>query len=249
MNRPKLIVLFLALCSLLLWLARPAVPAPQNIVIVSLAFSDPAATDQRSVAHRSLGALTKANKVEYASRRGLPLAHFDRVLDSSRPASWSKIPAIQQTLWRDDREWAFWIDADAVFTDNRVDLHYLVDSAYDLIVSSDRGISEINLGVFFMRRTDWSWTFLKTVYDRLDLIDHRHWEQEAVKQTLLSLPETEVAAHVKFVDPVVFNSQNAAWREGQFVFHQPSCYSSYPLETCARQLDRALAAYKKSIVL
>ncbi|KAG2487085.1 hypothetical protein HYH03_014330 [Edaphochlamys debaryana] len=96
---------------------------PFRIAVVSMATghaADPAAAaaqaaaNTRADAFAGLLALTGPNKRAYAARHGYTYVDASGLLDTSRPASWSKIPAVLSVLA--DHDWVFWMDADTLVT-------------------------------------------------------------------------------------------------------------------------------------
>lgn len=83
---------------------------------------------------------------------------------------WQKIAALEKAFNNPslDFDWILWIDSDAVFTNFDQDLSSLVEKfgkGKDLLVpldASNRAI-QINNGVFFIRNSDWSRSFIRTV--------------------------------------------------------------------------------------
>ncbi|EFJ39772.1 hypothetical protein VOLCADRAFT_100552 [Volvox carteri f. nagariensis] len=58
--------------------------------------------------------VTGPNKQLFADLHGYTYVDASDLLDSSRPASWSKIPAVLSVL--DQYDWVFWLDADTLIT-------------------------------------------------------------------------------------------------------------------------------------
>ncbi|PNH02209.1 hypothetical protein TSOC_011826 [Tetrabaena socialis] len=80
----------------------------------------------------------------------------------SRPASWSKIPAVLSVL--ESYDWVFWMDADTLVTNTTAPLEALLPpaggggggvAAPDLILTRDS--TGVNAGVWLMRGRDCAW--------------------------------------------------------------------------------------------
>jgi hypothetical protein len=122
---------------------------------------------------RLAAAALRRNKAAYAATHGYRYCEFGR-LDLGRPLSWSKFPAMKEAL--KFSEWAFWIDADAIFRDLATPLLPLVEtlarpSNAEAVYSGEvRGDPWelhrdrwINTGAFAMKRTPW----VASLLDRL----------------------------------------------------------------------------------
>jgi hypothetical protein len=121
---------------------------------------------------------------EYARLHGYELVVETEVRDATRPVAWSKIPAIREAFQTSDE--VLWIDADALIVDFSRDLRAEVDPKTDLawVVHRDNGYATPNAGVMLMRRSDAMLEFLDAVYEQVDLIDHRWWENGAMIRLL-----------------------------------------------------------------
>ena len=87
-----------------------------------------------------LSALSMHNKVEYATRHGYDFFGETQVANTSRRATWSKIPLLQKYLQIEDGadvgaggtrrnkyDWVFWIDCDSIIMNTDVRLENLLD--------------------------------------------------------------------------------------------------------------------------
>jgi hypothetical protein len=113
-----------------------------------------------------------------------------------------------------------------------------------------QAIDKLNMGVFLLRKTAWSRQLMDVIYAQTHLIKHPQWEQQSAKTVLSSSSLTswqDVREHVAFVNPLIINSINSAWRTGHFIYHMPSCACCFPIKNCIRQLKRALDAYNNSV--
>jgi len=196
---------------------KTALNAPQ-IVLVTL--STPAISN---FARKS-----EANKVNYCRRHGYRYAAFRDVLDSARPAPWSKVLAILEVLRTYQCDWVFWTDADAIITNPEIPVDGIIDSDSDLILSKD--VNGLNNGVFLIRNCAAAISFLEEVYAQTQFIDDPTWEQAAVKHVLRN--GMAPSLRVKFVPQRRFNSYlsglsggycpEAEYQFGDFVLHLPS---------------------------
>ncbi|KAG2423866.1 hypothetical protein HXX76_015024 [Chlamydomonas incerta] len=68
--------------------------------------------------------ITGPNKQQYALLHGYRYVDASDLLDRTRPASWSKIPAVLSVL--DSSDWVFWVDADTLITNMSTPLEQLL---------------------------------------------------------------------------------------------------------------------------
>ncbi|GLC57864.1 hypothetical protein PLESTB_001282600 [Pleodorina starrii] len=82
------------------------------------------ANNFRSAEFAGLLDLTGPNKRLYAELHGYSYIDASDLLDYSRPASWSKIPAVLSVF--DQYDWIFWLDADTLITNLTTPLERLL---------------------------------------------------------------------------------------------------------------------------
>ncbi|MDQ4041721.1 MAG: hypothetical protein M3141_08220 [Actinomycetota bacterium] len=128
--------------------------------------------------------LARPGFVRYADRHGYDLDVRNRLLTDERPPPWSKILLVRELL--ETYDIVFWIDADAVIVDPRLDIATelgsrsfmgLVEHRYD-------DVAVPNTGVLVLRRDALAQEFLQAVWESADLVDHRWWENAAVMRQL-----------------------------------------------------------------
>ncbi len=153
---------------------------PLKIAIVSLAIGRRFQTEWD---------FSAANKRNYCSIHGYDfLYHKEVPEDFSRPASWYKLLLVEAALASYD--YVLWMDADAVFTRFDVSLENIFSSEiraqHDFVFQRDW--NHINMGVFFVKSTPWSRSFLLEMFamNKSDLsptyapLYDTWWEQAAV---------------------------------------------------------------------
>ena len=120
---------------------------------------------------------------DYAARHGYHLIVASRRCD--RPASWCKIPLLQELLASYD--FVLWIDADAIILDASIDLATVIpDDAYQAFVVTNcgEGVGESpNLGVWALRAVPRAKELLDAIWSQEDFID-QGWEQMALMRLL-----------------------------------------------------------------
>lgn len=150
--------------------------------------------------YRRLGPLALANHRRYCDRHGYDF--IDEVtIDRSRPAAWSKIPAILAAL--DEYDWVVWADSDTIVLDGDRRLEELADDRYDFVGQDSavhlgrlgwdpdeaRADQPLNAAVFATRSTDRARTVLTAAYAESRFVDKgMRWsgvgDQEAICSAL-----------------------------------------------------------------
>jgi galactosyl transferase GMA12/MNN10 family len=172
---------------------------------------------------REIRELTFPNKQAYCERHGYKWISSAKSLDLSRPSSWSKILMIQQVCLSRSVDWAFWTDADSLIVRPEWKLESIADDNADFIVSKD--VNGINCGVFMMRMGGMTQQFLLAVYDHVEYLNHRYWEQAAIRREL----DLDFPFRVKFADKTLINAYPNDFREGHSaVIHVPNSPEIWP---------------------
>jgi hypothetical protein len=99
-----------------------------------------------------------------------------------RPAAWGKIPLLQRLLTSYD--FVLWIDADALILDTSVDIETLIPAdafqAYVVETSWPGWGDSPCTGVWALRASERTQSFLAAVWEQTDFTNHKWWEQAAV---------------------------------------------------------------------
>lgn len=168
-----------------------------------------------------LAALTWPTMEAYARRHGY--AVYRGAVDPSRPASWSKIPAMLGALAA--HPVALWIDADATITGD-ADLAELLGNVSDLAITRD--VNGINAGVFIARSCPWVRAWLMAAWS----LYPRYADQTLYEQPALIEVMEPYLSRVRFVPQRAMNSYPdtgdpafapSAWRPGDFILHAAGC--------------------------
>jgi predicted O-methyltransferase YrrM len=177
------------------------------------------------------------NKVDYCSRRDYALIGIDvnydndlsDVIDLTRPIAWSKVNLIRKVLESKKYDYLVWIDADAYIMNMDIDLQEIIKSKcegdIDILLAQDYLM--INTGVMFIKNTDWSRKFFKSVYDVDDeMINHSNWEQASmINHYKENISDTQ--KHLKVLDAseqCLFNSYYYNYVKGNFILHLAGCF-------------------------
>ena len=188
--------------------------------------------------------LTWENKASYSSKHGYHVFDESSQLDPSRPASWSKIRAVQRLLREEQCSWVLWLDADAVImnSEKRIEEILPSDPTKHLIVTADDG-GGFNAGVWIIHNSEWSSQFLQEWWDMKsfvmppgfaksgdnDALKHKLKHMEDFDQHILSPPrcsfnsfvtgsETGTRAHKKLEEEEWYMSEGH-YHKGDFIAH------------------------------
>jgi hypothetical protein len=129
-------------------------------------------------AHAELLDIAMPTFVGFADRHGYDLTVA--VVESDRPASWHKIPALLSAL--DDYDEALWLDADIVIADPSADID-VPGWAWQALVCHHTDDGEVpNCGVWLVRKP--MRTTLQTIWGMTEHLHHPWWEQAALVDLL-----------------------------------------------------------------
>jgi len=153
--------------------ARPTVTAVRK-AIVTLAVGS----------QRPLLRLSQATVAPYARRHGYDLHVHKELLAHERPASWSRVPALQRL--QDRYDVLVWLDVDLMVVDPSTDIaDELQDGRFLYLVEHPTPEGPVpNAGVLMLRTGELCAEFLDRVWGSEDLIDHRWWENAAICRLL-----------------------------------------------------------------
>lgn len=159
-----------------------------------------------------LGELSRQRLRRYGARHGYEV--IDRVpIDRSRPACWSKLPAVEQALRH--HRWVLWADSDTLVLNGARRLEELCDPAHDLIVQDQSawwrliGMEQgnerfpINSGAFLIQASEWSVRLLREAYEQTRFVSHDAvWngvgDQEAMNAWIRATPDAR--SHIGYVE-------------------------------------------------
>jgi hypothetical protein len=160
---------------------------------------------------------TFPNKKAYCERHGYTFYGGTTHIHRMRPVSWSKIKLLEALCFQYPDEWAFWTDADAIFTRPDWKATEIIDPKADLIISRD--VNGINCGSFLIRLNVQSQQFLADVYDQVQFIHHAWWEQAA----MIYLLQLSYPIKVKYVEKTLINAYPQDFKQGySAVLHVPA---------------------------
>jgi hypothetical protein len=129
--------------------------------------------------HVDLLAITVPPLRSYAVRHGYDLVVRTEVSGLTRPPSWAKVVLLRELL--DTYDVVVWIDADAIVVDPTGDIAPGVPRRPMSLVSHViDGVPVPNCGVMVLRRGPDALSLLGRMWRRVELIDHRWWENAAL---------------------------------------------------------------------
>lgn len=139
--------------------------------------------------HASYGTITARNKQAYADNYGYVFREYRSLQDPIRSAYWNKIAVVRKTLRELDVEWLLWSDSDAYIVHQEIPLEQFALAAgeHNVVMSSDR--NGLNMGNFLIRRCDWSFEFLRALYDYRPIYESAWWDQSTMFTLLQLNPE------------------------------------------------------------
>ena len=168
-------------------------------------------------------AMTWENKQAYANKHSYLLFDESSQLDRRRPASWSKIRAVQRLLTEEHCDWVFWMDADTVVMNSDKALQDFLPANLDLVLSADDG-GGYNAGAWLIRNTDWSRNFLETWWNMKSFVKPpglaKSGDNDALKAKVRQMPKKEFDAHVAVPPRCTFNSFAKFIRPSQLITAQ-----------------------------
>ena len=178
---------------------------------------------------RELGSVSVPTMREYANRHGLSLKVFTDGFAEARAFQWSKIKFIKTLL--SDYEWIWWIDADAVITNQTKTIDRFLSFDADVVIGEDLDIELLcNTGSFFVRNCPFSFWLLDEIWKREDLANKPLHEQESLadlyragkcRGRVMMVPLRELNGycdwHAERYDKIP--NENLQWHVGDFVAH------------------------------
>jgi hypothetical protein len=198
-------------------------------------------------AYREITKYGVRTKAEYCSAKGYDFYNFgDEVHDPSRPAAWSKIPAIQRIFLDASYDIVVWIDADTYIINHDLRIEDVINEHLggeeEILVVRDQ--RTFNTGVIFMRNTPRVHRFWEKVWSQEEFIHAHDWEQSS----FIHLVETEWdKGLVKALGMEYQYLLNSYWYqfsyERTFILHLGGCYREEDKATGTSLLDMVMRRY------
>jgi hypothetical protein len=153
---------------------------------------------------------------------------------SGRHIVWEKIALILDYFEnkRDAFDWLCYCDADAMIMNHTIRLENFIDDNVDFIGTND--CHGYNAGVFFLKNSDWSFDFIKRVWEvnpHDPILRGRYNDTQAEQLAIVSAMKKSKGGHVKIVQQSLFNAfpyyhwninyPEGDFKEGDFILHLP----------------------------
>lgn len=159
----------------------------------------------------------------HAATHGYTRITDESVYDSSRDATWSKIPMIRKYL--PDYDYVMWIDGDVLITNQARRIEEFIELMQpDKFLLIGRDFQGLNAGVFVIRNCPEALDFLDQVWTRKDLARVLFHEQTAMTD-LLAGPFTgkgQIVPHefINIMNAYDFRmDRRVHWLAGDFCIH------------------------------
>jgi hypothetical protein len=106
---------------------------------------------------------TTQNKINYCAKHNYTFIDDESIYDASKPIPFSKLLLLKKYL--KDFDYLVWIDADILIMNNNITIESFIEryKNYDQITGSDWKMQ--NTGVWIVKNTDFSFSFLQAVWD------------------------------------------------------------------------------------
>jgi hypothetical protein len=140
--------------------------------------------------------------------------------DKTRPPAWSKILFVKDAL--KDYEWVFWIDADAIVTNHRIEIESYIQLGGDIFVCNETPHLVFNTGIFLIRQCDWSFWLLDEIWNKKEWQSFASCEQTAFNQIVC---EGHTGHRMVYYPMREFNAvplptrSEIKWQPGDFIAH------------------------------
>ena len=177
------------------------------------------------------------NKQEYCDRHEDVTCYLYNVsLDERFSAHWNKFPLLSKALEHND--FATWMDCDAIFIDMAVTFEEtgLFRTTKEITFTADH--NGINTGVFAVRKSEWTLTFLSLMYAQRGSVDYFNSigkgsgfvDQQGLKILQERYYTKDEFANHSDTEPKFTEILNNYCVPGRFIHHRVNCNS----EECDR---------------
>lgn len=146
--------------------------------------------------------------------------------NATRPSSWMKIKALQETLIHCER--VLWVDADA--TPVRMFKFPSFKPEADIVAVHDR--NGLNAGIMLVESSEWVKQTLNVVWNRHEFLQHPWWEQEALRRSIY--------------DKTIKHSHKIrlTYDFSAHFHHIAGCFSTQPAHICRGRILSDIAAFR-----
>jgi hypothetical protein len=154
------------------------------------------------------------NHPAYCARHGHSWTLVDRTMCPDRPVAYNRILMMQDALQTmATGEWMLYIDADAFFVDINEDIASRTMSDKDMVIAVEpTGL--LNCGVWLVRKSDWTKSFLEALWADRDYDRKQFAEQQYVQDHLkANLKHIGIGRHDQM------NSSHWYYKTGDPIIH------------------------------
>jgi len=183
-------------------------------------------------AHAELGQVTWPNKEAYAEKHGYG-AYCKTEDFISQPIHFEKLVIMLDIMKANpDLEWVWWLDNDAIITNDEIKLETIADPDYHVIITTD--IASLNSGSFMVRNSQQGRGWLEFILDKgLGHYKDNRWpEQQPMtdfyvkfEDIIKVVPQRTMNSYeyqIYGVDPHDQLDTSGQWQPGDFVLHMPA---------------------------
>jgi hypothetical protein len=164
-------------------------------------------------------------KEEYCKRHGYALHSDEDIYVKERPIPWSKIKLIQRYMNPVEHyDFIVWIDADTLIMNPNIKLENIIREHFrpevDFLTTRDNGAC-INTGVWFIRNTEYARRIIQDVWDDVESINSRYFEQTAFEKFWVSnhLNLKDFSVVLPADGQKEFNCSRMFYKHGMFICH------------------------------
>lgn len=187
--------------------------------------------------YKDIHAMTLPSKIEYCKRWNIDFLNSDYKYTDSK-IGYERIEMFLDGMDK-GYEYQMYIEADAIIMNHTIFLGDIIDNNYDIMFARNykcKDRIEINNGVFIVKTSEWSKSFLTKIRDNSDFYNHNWVSQESILHELNTRSQEEIASHVKFVSFRLFNAYYHQWypeynfQVGDFICHAAGCNNDYRIK-------------------
>lgn len=135
----------------------------------------------------------------------------------------------------------FYIDIDAVITNQQIPIEFFMDKEHDFFITED--VNELNGGVLILKNTDWAKQFNNIVLEkRAEYGNEQNVYvalKESIKDKMKILPHPSInsydySLYQEF--PNLRERERGHWHSGDFILHVPALHPDKKLEVIKKAI-------------
>lgn len=166
--------------------------------------------------------IARENKQAYAQKHGYGFRCITSGFVPDREPTWSKIKFIEEAF--DEYEWVFWTDSDSLIMNSEIRLESFFGGSFDFHFAFTCTPREhINCGEFFVRKSIFARTFLKSAWNIEVYRDRLNFEQGAINYLVKNyrLKRVKLSPNRLFNSFALVDGDPDPYEPGDFVVHFP----------------------------